>query len=300
MPESLIARLERSKAIHPPKWLTTNTCYLTEMGSHAYGTNTESSDLDVYGFCIPPKDLIFPHLQGEIPGFGRQTQRFEQWQQHGIKDTDGKDREYDFQVFSIVKYFQLCMENNPNMLDSLFTARECVLHSTPVAELVRLRRRLFLHKGAKHKFMGYAYSQLHKIGLKKPQEGSKRVELIQKYGYDVKYATHLVRLVLQCEQLLTEGDMDLRRNNELLKAVRRGEWTEQRVRDWFAEKEPHMERLYEACTTLPHTPPEDKLRDLLLNCLEHHYGSLTNAVAQIGKAERVLADIRRALDTSGY
>lgn len=300
MSEGLLARLERAKAIHPPKWLVANTCYLTEMGSHAYGSNEDSSDLDVYGFCIPPKDMVFPHLRGEIPGFGHQVERFQQWQQHHIDDPDGKSRQYDFQVYSVVKYFQLCMENNPNVLDSLFTSRECVLHSTAVAELVRENRRLFLHKGAKHKFMGYAFSQAHKIRLKRPEAGSRRAEYIEKFGYNVKYASHLVRLVLQCEQILTEGDVDLRRHSEVLKSIRRGEWEEERVHRWFAEKEPEVERLYEKCAVLPHTPPYERLRDLLLRCLEHHYGSLADAVVQTGKAERALADIRRTLEASGY
>ena len=55
------------------------------------------------------------------------------------------------------------MENNPNVIDSLFTPVNCVLHSTRVGNLVRENRRLFLHKGAWPKFKGYAYSQLHKM-----------------------------------------------------------------------------------------------------------------------------------------
>jgi predicted nucleotidyltransferase len=54
------------------------------MGSQAYGVNTDTSDLDIYGVCIPPKEMIFPHLAGEIPGFGQQIQRFEMWQEHKV------------------------------------------------------------------------------------------------------------------------------------------------------------------------------------------------------------------------
>ena len=133
--------------IHPPKWLPDNVAYITDMGSVAYGVATELSDHDIYGFCIPPKEDVFPHLRGEIPGFGRQINRFEQWQEHHI---DYKDKEYDFTVYSIVKYFQLCMENNPNMIDSLFTSNDCVRHITQVGQLVRDNRKLFLHKGSWH------------------------------------------------------------------------------------------------------------------------------------------------------
>lgn len=142
--------------------------YATYMGSVAYGVSDLGSDVDIYGFCIPPKELIFPHLGGEIPGFGAQIQRFEQWQQHHIKDVS-TEKEYDFSIFSIVKYCQLCMENNPNMIDSLFTPRTCIIHSTAISEHLRENRKFFLHKGAYHKFKGYAYSQMHKMDIKNPE-----------------------------------------------------------------------------------------------------------------------------------
>ena len=55
--------------------------------------------------------------------------------------------------------------------------------------------------------------------------------------------------------ILMEGDIDLQRNNEQLKAIRRGEWTEERLRTWFADKESQLERVY-AESTLRATPDE--------------------------------------------
>ena len=66
--------------LHPPSWLPNNLCFETVMGSAAYGVSSDESDVDVYGICLPPKELVFPHLAGEIPGFGTQLKRFEQWQ----------------------------------------------------------------------------------------------------------------------------------------------------------------------------------------------------------------------------
>lgn len=160
-----------------PKFLLDNTMYATYMGSVAYGVSNLGSDVDVYGFCLPPKESIFPHLAGEIPGFGSQVQRFEQWQQHHINDKSS-EKEYDITIFSIVKYFQLCMENNPNMIDSLFVPRTCIIHSSALSEFVRENRKLFLHKGAYHKFKGYAYSQMHKMRIKAP-EGLKELKAFE-------------------------------------------------------------------------------------------------------------------------
>ncbi len=196
----LLKRLNKEGLINPPKFLLNNVAYLTMVGSVAYGVSDVGSDIDVYGFCIPHKNTIFPHLAGEISGFGRQIKRFEQWEQHHIKESSGK--EYDFSIYSIIKYFQLCMDNNPNMLDSLFVPRRCIIHSTQIGELVRESRKLFLHKGAFHKFKGYAYGQLHKMRIKDPEVGSKRYDMVQEFGYDLKFAYHIVRLLDEVEQIL--------------------------------------------------------------------------------------------------
>lgn len=271
-----------------------NVSYMTTMGSQAYGVSTDDSDLDVYGFCIPPKDLVFPHLAGEIPGFGRQIQRFEQWQEHHVTDPN-KKVEYDFAVFGIVKYFQLCMENNPNMIDSLFTPRNCVIHSTAVSEIVRENRKLFLHKGSWHKFKGYAYAQMAKIRNKVNANNEKRAASIAEHGYDLKFAYHIVRLLNEVEQILVEGDLDLQRNREQLKEIRRGEWTIDQVETYFETKERNLEATY-AASTLPHSPDEDAIKRLLLNCLEQHYGSLTAAVSLDVNVEAMARDLRAVLD----
>jgi len=152
------------------------------------------------------------------------------------------DRRRD--IYSIVKFFQLCMENNPNMVDALYTPASMVVQSTQVGQLVKESRDLFLHKGCWHKFKGYAYSQLHKIDIKNPEPGSKRAELVEQYGYDVKFAYHVVRLMQEVEMILAEGTLDLVRCNEVLKAIRRGEWTEAQIRQYFTDKERQLEDLY--------------------------------------------------------
>jgi predicted nucleotidyltransferase len=293
---STLQRLTERGLIKPPRWLPGNVQYETIMGSVAYGASSDTSDVDVYGFAIPPKDDIFPHLRGEVPGFGHEAKRFEQFQEHHVLDRDalaGHGRSYDLTVFGIVKFFRLAMENNPNIIDSLFTPATCVLHSTRVGNLVRENRRLFLHKGAWPKFKGYAYSQLHKLAIKVPQ--GKRAELVAEHGFDTKFGYHVVRLIGEVEQILVEGDLDLQRNNEQLKAIRRGEWTEERLRAWFAEKESHLERLY-AESTLRATPDEPRLRALLLNCLEEHYGNLEGCIVNPDRAVEALRNIRTELE----
>ena len=288
----LINELHKKGLINPPGFVRGNTHYLTITGSIAYGCEEGYSDFDIYGFCIPPKEYIFPHLSGEIPGFGKQTEKFDQWQQHRIYDPEavgGKGREYDFSIYNIVKYFQLCMENNPNIIGSIFTPQHAVLHSTNIGNMVRENRKIFLHKGAWFKFKGYAYSQIHK--MKSQTRIGKRKETVEKYGYDIKFSYHCVRLLNEVEQILVEHDLDLQRNREQLKSIRRGEWKLEDITRYFEEKENSLEKIY-AESFLRYSPDENAIKTLLLQCLEEHYGNLKDVVIVEEKAIRILRQIR--------
>ncbi len=298
---SIVEQLTQKGLIRPPTWMADNVIYETIMGSVAYGVSIDISDFDTLGVCVPPKEMVFPHLAGRIEGFGRQQQRFVCYQKHHILVPDelgGKGREYDLNTYNIVHYFHLCMENNPNMIASLFTPQDCILHSTRVGNMLRDKRRSFLHKGCWHKFKGYAYSQLHKIRTRNPEEGSKRAAVIEKFGWDVKFGYHTVRLLSEVEQILTEGDLDIRRNREQLKAIRRGEMTAEECITWASAKEQALERAYEA-SKLPYGPDEQVIKTLLLECLEEHWGSLKNCVygdSPLKGANQVIQDVQSILD----
>ena len=331
-----------------PRGLESNVQYEVITGSEAYGVSQNTSDIDIVGFAIPPKDVLFPHLGGYIAGFDEPTNVFNQYQQHHIQDKSargGKGAEYDIVIYNIVKFFKLCMENNPNMVDTLFVPRNCVLHSTHVGNLVRENRKLFLHKGAYHKFKGYAYSQLHKMrgksivklvafekhhGILEAESDmlidiirdnpkaiedlmgkcsldmvekakyiqlvkacgqiSKRKESVRANGYDVKFAYHVVRLLGECEQILTTGDLDLQRDKEVLKSIRRGEWSIDKVTNYFDLKEKLLEDVYKK-STLRYSPDTVAIKNLLMHCLEQHYGDLSTAVVQLGTSDKALQEI---------
>jgi predicted nucleotidyltransferase len=278
-----------------PPFLRSNVHYETIMGSHAYGVadtavKEKLPDYDVYGFAIPPKEMLFKHLTGWIPGFGPEPIGFDLWQQHHIIDmqSGSHGKEWDLQIFSIVRFFELCRENNPNMIDALFTPEECIIHCTQIGRMVRDKRKLFLSKLCWKKFRGYAHAQLRKMNDKEPIGGRK--EIIAKYGYDVKFAYHIVRLFDEAEQILLEGDLDLRRAREVMKAIRRGDWKVEDLRAWVMEKDKALESVYSR-SLLPEKPPISPLQQLLLDCLETHYGSLQDCVSITGWAESLLREI---------
>ena len=292
---SHVLRLAKAGLITPPDWLPHNIMFEAITGSQAYGcAEPGTSDMDLVGFCVPPKHMVFPHLNGHIPGFGDSPQGFKQYQQHHIEDK-GSRKQYDIAMYGLVQFFNLCMDNNPNMVDVLFSPRRCITHSTEMSEHVRDHRRLFLHKGSYARFRGYAYSQLTKIKKGTSRENPRRQETIRKYGFDTKFAYHVIRLTLECEQILESGDLVLDRDREVYKSVRRGEWTIERIQEWFDQKEKHLEDLHSR-SALPYKADADKLRRLLYECLEMHYGSLAQAVQERQGDDPLIDDLAQVLN----
>lgn len=176
---SSLALMYKKGLISPPNWLPTNVIYEVQMGSRAYGCSAkDSSDYDIYAVCIPPKSYIFPHNSGLVYGFDKFPD-FEVYQQHHIKN---EDKEYDFTVYSLTHYLRLLFDNNPNIVDSLFVPENCIRHITPVGQLLRDNRKLFLSKRAWVKFRGYASAQKHKVYGKKSEVLSKIIKFENDYN----------------------------------------------------------------------------------------------------------------------
>jgi hypothetical protein len=89
--------------------------------------------------------------------------------------------------------------------------------------------------------------------------------------------------------------LDLERNREQLKSIRRGDWTLDEIDLYFQKKELELESLY-TVSTLRHSPDEEKIKSLLLECLEMHYGSLEACIVSQDKNEKALKEIQEILD----
>ena len=176
----------------------------------------------------------------------------------------------------------------------MFTPHHCITHISPIAQIVRDNRKIFLHKGAWHKFKGYAFSQMSKMKSKEPPIGKRKV-IVEEFGFDLKYGYHLVRLISEVEQILTEGDLDLLRNKEMLKAIRAGDWTLEQVEDYFTTKEKHLEEVY-ITSKLQHTPDEKAIKQLLMDCLEHYYGNISDSVVNVDSAVVTLRKVQELIE----
>lgn len=125
-------------------WLPERTLFLTRHGSHAYGTSLPTSDIDLRGVAIAPREYYH--------GF---SQKFEQAVQN----------EPDLTVFELRKFLFLASQCNPNVIEILFTDPSDHLVLTPVGKQLLEARELFVTQRARHTFSGYAMSQLKRIKL---------------------------------------------------------------------------------------------------------------------------------------
>jgi len=123
-----------------------------------------------------------------------------------------------------------------------------------------------------------------------PKENIKRRKDMIEKGFSAKFAYHVVRLLLECEQIMATGDLRLDRDSKVYQAIRAGEWTLERLKLWVEEKERSMETLY-ANSKLPDRPDEKAIKTLLLECLEMHYGSLEAAVVEDDKRGRLVREL---------
>lgn len=305
---SVLDKLYKLNKLHNiPEWKITNTVYEVVNGSVAYGANlSDKSDYDIYAVYIPLKNQLFPHVAGLLYGYDKYPE-LQTVQQHGIKVDN---EEFDITLYPITTYFRLCAENNPNMLDSLFIPFDCVRKATQhIGMRIRENNNLFLSKQCYRKYVGYAYSQLGKIKVisassdnkslldyyKNRQSVTSSRSELQEYKIDWKFAYHTVRLMLECEYILENNDLNLRANSALLKHVRQGGWTLQELIEWFADKESFLSKLYNKSELQPE-PNYTAIRNLLLECIESVYGTLGDVIYQpITNAEKFMVELKAML-----
>lgn len=110
-------------------------------GSHAYGTNTPESDLDIRGIALNRKEEILTN------------QNFDQF----------VNEETDTTIYSFNKIITLLSNCNPNTIEILGLRPEHYLYLSPIGQELLDNSHLFLSKKAIHSFGGYANQQLRRL-----------------------------------------------------------------------------------------------------------------------------------------
>lgn len=279
------------------QWLYENLLYEVIMGSHAYGTQKKDSDFDIVCIVMNKHEHLFPQSYGYVLGFD-QLPNFES------KDVKGKQnriilpncKESEGEWNSLTRFFYLsAIKGSPNLIETLFARRHLVKYGHNVAWMLRDNRRLFLSMRTFHAFKGYAFSQFHRMKNERKRgkaETEERQYYLDNYGYDVKKGYHTLRLFDLVEQMLTEDDLDLMRNKEECKAMRRGEWgTWEDYEKYVVNKIDKLDRMSEN-GYLSNRPRLEELHNLLKKCIEEWYGSET----EMKRHQTEYASVKMLLD----
>lgn len=249
---SYTTEFARRGLINPPAVVLESGLYEVKMGSFAFGTASFDSDVDVYGFFVPPPSVSSPEAVDEFRAL------------HLLVDDNGQPREYDLVLFSVDKFFERCVAGKPQSLETLFVDEANIVCATPSARIVRAGRKVFLSKAAARDFRYFAKLQLEGLISRSWTDG-KRAASIARFGYDVKAGYHIVRLMHEAKQLLIEEDLDLKRNVPMLLDIRAGRWTEQDIIACFERLDAELEQLYQT-TNLPDVPNAEDVCHLLQLC----------------------------------
>jgi predicted nucleotidyltransferase len=232
-------------------------------GSMAHGTYRPNSDpnsiddIDLMGFCMPPVDYYY----------GLNT--------HGIhKGTkEIKEDVWDIVIYEFRKALRLLENGNPNLLAMLWLNDNLYLKMTPAGRVLLDNRHLFATRKVYHSFVGYAHGQLHRMThlACKGFMGAKRKALVEKFGYDTKNASHLIRLLRQGIEFLIDGEMHVfRKDAKELLAIKDGEWALEKIK---AE----AERLFVSSeqafihSKLPAKPDHGKINRLCVDMVRARY-----------------------------
>lgn len=100
------------------------------------------------------------------------------------------------------------------------------------------------------------------------ERNRERYEMEVKYGFDCKNALHLVRLYKQCIELLSTGNLIVkRRDAEELKAVKNGYWKYEELIEWADKQDKILDELYKS-SLIKREPNRKVVNNTLINLLE--------------------------------
>lgn len=126
------------------KCLGNNIILLTTGGSHAYGTDVETSDLDIRGITLNSKEEILTMKCTDKP-------------------FENREEEKDVTIYFLKQIINLLTNANPNVLEILGTKEDQLFICTKEGRMLRNNADMFLSKRAYASFGGYAIQQLRRL-----------------------------------------------------------------------------------------------------------------------------------------
>jgi predicted nucleotidyltransferase len=165
-------------------------------GSEAHGAKIGATDdTDWYGvFLETPEKMI-----------GLDREEFFVFTTGGKVGGNGPD-DVDVCLYSLRKWAGMAVKGNPSALHFAF-AKEA--YRTKWWDRVADHATLFASKRHLKPFTKFADNQLERLCGRKGQLAIHRTELVEKHGYDTKYAMHTIRLYLEAKEYMETGRITL-------------------------------------------------------------------------------------------
>jgi uncharacterized protein len=184
----------------------------------------------------------------------------------------------DLVMYSLRKYLRLATDGNPTVLLPLYAQAEAVLVLRPLGAQLRALAPALLSRRAVHRFLGYLDGQRQRLlGGGRQGRVPKRPELVARFGYDVKYGSHALRLAYQGLEIARDGRLTLpmpERERERVLRVKRGDVST--LADVLAEiatvRAQVEEVLATGRTAVPAEPDWDAITEWSVTAHRSHWG----------------------------
>jgi hypothetical protein len=244
-----------------------NEIVRVEVGSGVHGMAIGGTDdLDLMGVYIEQK----AQLLGLMPTSEHYVSRTVP---EGVRSGPG---DVDLTIYSLRKYLRLAVAGNPTVLALLYAPESAVQLMTPLGEGLRALAPAIISKRAGYRFLGYLDGQRDRMLGVGPRQNRvpNRPELIERYGYDVKYASHALRLGLQGIEVVTTGRLSLPMPvDDLARAmtVKRGEVGQAEALRQIDDVRAELAAALEGPSPLRDDPNLDAVNDWMIRAHESHW-----------------------------
>lgn len=234
-----------------------------EVGSTVHGLGVAGTDdRDELGVCIEPPEYVI--------GLRHFEQHVHRSQPQGVRSQAG---DLDLTIYGLRKFCSLALKGNPSIL-LLFNVpdEKCMV----LEDLGRELRELawaFASRKAGAAFLGYMQQQRQRLMGERGQMNVKRPELIAQYGFDTKYAGHIIRLGFQGIDYMRTGSFPIPMPDEqrdYILAVRTGKVDENAVLTFAGELEQELKSEIDG-TSLPDKPGYAAVNAFLISAYQRSW-----------------------------
>lgn len=181
-----------------------HTILRCQVGSGLHGTSIAGTDdRDEMGICVEPPEYVIG------------LQRFEQYiyrtatERTGDPNEPSQPGDLDLTVFSLRKWLRLALQGNPTVLLPLFAPDHEIVTMTRLGQELRDHTDMIISRQAGERFIGYLRQQRQRLLDGTVAKRVNRPALVERYGFDTKFASHMVRLGIQGVELLETGRITL-------------------------------------------------------------------------------------------